>query len=439
MWWRNHALKVDALTSHRNRRAGPTRDYNVHARQPSRPARKLTINAMSMLHGFPGAGIRPYRRPWYIATGLKLTRWRRKLRVLLRANAIAMICRRFASKNIERPARKLGLPVQPHGIILAYHRVANCEADPQSLCVTPRHFAEHLDVIQKDFDVISLQDLVRRLSARESVSGTVAITFDDGYADNLYEAKPLLERYEVPATVFVTSSYVNSPSEFWWDELERLLLQLGTLPPTLDLEIDGREYFWSLGDDARYERTAFERNRTWHASERSTPTRRHGLYRSLHMILQGLDFPQREEVLDKLRAWVDKDRNGRPSHLPLTEEETIALATGDLVEIGAHTATHPVLSMLPIAKQKGEIQKSKERLERVLERPIRSFAYPYGSLSDYKGETVRAVQEMGFACACSTFANVVRDGCDRFQLPRVVVRDWDGEEFGEQLHTWAHR
>jgi peptidoglycan/xylan/chitin deacetylase (PgdA/CDA1 family) len=370
---------------------------------------------------------------------LKLNRWRRKLGVLSQPNALGMFWRRFATKNIEWPARKLRRPIQSHGIILAYHRVANLEGDPQSLCVAPRHFAEHLDIIQKNFHVLSLQDLVKRLSARESLSGTVAITFDDGYADNLHGAKPLLDRFGVPATVFVTSSYVTSATEFWWDELERLLLQVGTLSPTLHLHVSGHDYFWDLGDDAQYESTAFERNRAWSVKDRSTPTRRHDLYRSLHMILYGLNSPQREDVLDKLRAWAVKDCIGRPTHLPLTQEETVALARDDLVEIGAHTATHPVLSMLPIAEQRIEIQRSKERLEQILERPIRSFAYPYGSLSDYKGETVRAVQEMGFECACSTFTNVVRDGSDPFQLPRFIVRDWDGEEFGGQLRAWTHR
>lgn len=371
--------------------------------------------------------------------GLKVSHWRRKLGVLLRPNAVGMVWRRFASTSIERPVRKLGFPVQAHGIILAYHRVANAEGDPQALCVTPRHFAEHLDVMRRGFRVLSLQDMVRRLRARASLSGTVAITFDDGYADNLHNAKPLLERYDAPATVFVVSTYVNSFTEFWWDELERLLLQVGTMSPTLHLQVAGRRYRWDLGDDARYDARSCEHNRTWHVTERYTPTRRHDLYRSLHMILYPLNSAQREDVLVKLRAWAETGRRGRATHLPLTEEQTVALAADDLIEVGAHTATHPVLSMLPMAEQRIEIQKSKERLEQILERPIRSFAYPYGSLSDYKGETVKAVREMGFDCACSTFANVVGDGCDRFQLPRFVVRDWDGEEFDGQLQAWSHR
>ena len=68
------------------------------------------------------------------------------------------------------------------------------------------------------------------VSGGDVPSAGVVVTFDDGYADNFHNAKPLLERYEIPATVFVTTGYLQDQREFWWDELERILLQPGTLP-----------------------------------------------------------------------------------------------------------------------------------------------------------------------------------------------------------------
>jgi peptidoglycan/xylan/chitin deacetylase (PgdA/CDA1 family) len=80
----------------------------------------------------------------------------------------------------------------------------------------------------------------------------VVVTFDDGYADNLHHAKPLLERYGIPATVFVTSDYIGQEHEFWGDKLERLLLQPGALPQTLQLQVNGTAYQWSLGEAAYF-------------------------------------------------------------------------------------------------------------------------------------------------------------------------------------------
>src|SRR5206468_2122855 len=128
---------------------------------------------------------------------------------------------------------KLGMTVQTGAIILTYHRIADPDSDPLLLSVSPSCFADHLNVIRKHYRAISLQDLVQRLTRRETLSGLVAVTFDDGYADNLQRAKPMLERYEVPATVFVASDAVGRVTEFPWDELERLLLQPGEVPQTL--------------------------------------------------------------------------------------------------------------------------------------------------------------------------------------------------------------
>src|SRR5262245_19306871 len=109
-------------------------------------------------------------------------------------------------------------------LILLYHRIAEPAADPFDLCVTPQHFAEHLEQLRRHHRIISLTELSQRLASGATLRHTVVLTFDDGYADNLHHAKPLLERYDAPATVFVTSGYVGQDREFWWDELERLLL-----------------------------------------------------------------------------------------------------------------------------------------------------------------------------------------------------------------------
>jgi peptidoglycan/xylan/chitin deacetylase (PgdA/CDA1 family) len=142
---------------------------------------------------------------------------------------------------------------------------------------------------------------------------------------------------------------------------------------------------------------------------------------------------ERREALDELNVWAGTRPEDRPEDGILSTDELVALAKGGFVEIGSHTVTHPVLSALPAALQKDEVQQSKASLEEVLGRAVTSFAYPYGARCNYTDETVKIVQEAGYACACSTLEGVVERDADRFQLPRIQVQDWDGEEFAKWL------
>ena len=109
------------------------------------------------------------------------------------------------------------------------------------------------------------------------------------------------------------------------------------------------------------------------------------------------------------------------------------LAEGGLVEVGAHTVSHAQLSALPIDQQREEIGQSKTQLERILARPVSAFAYPYGSRLDYTSQTVTAVRAAGFTAACSNFPEGLSRRTDRFQLPRLIVGDTDGDAFEQRL------
>jgi len=280
-----------------------------------------------------------------------------------------------------------------------------------------------------------LQQLSQALLDGNLPDRSVVVTFDDGYADNLRNAKPRLERYDVPATVFVSSGYLGHEQEFWWDELDRLLLQPGTLPERFDLVVDGSTYQWELGEAAHYSKEASRHHRRWRAW-REAPSARHSLYSSLWELLQPMTEGERRRVLHELQGWAGAEPAGRPSHRLLSPEELIDLAQGGQIEVGAHTVNHPALSALTPALQRDEILESKARLEEILSRPVTSFAYPYGRLSDYTAETVGIVREAGFACSCSNFAGLVKRFTDPFQLPRVQVQDWDGDEFARRLSRW---
>ena len=320
-------------------------------------------------------------------------------------------------------------------LILLYHRVARLKSDPWGLAVTPGRFAEHLRVLRKHARPMQLAELPLALRDGRLPDRSVVVTFDDGYADNLHNAKPLLERHDVPATVFVASGFVGRNREFWWDELARLLLRPGTLPDRLSLSVDGVAHQWELGEAAKYTVEEFRRHRGWRAWNRN-PTPRHSLYISLCDLLRPISEEERQRKLDELRGWVIGAPERRPNHRPLSSGEISRLRQGGLVEVGAHTVTHPVLSTLPPASQRREIAKSKARLEQILGRPVTSFAYPYGKPHDYTAETIDIVRRTGFGCVCSTFAGVVRLSSDPFQLPRVYVRNWDGDRLAQRLGKW---
>jgi peptidoglycan/xylan/chitin deacetylase (PgdA/CDA1 family) len=120
----------------------------------------------------------------------------------------------------------------------------------------------------------------------------------------------------------------------------------------------------------------------------------------------------------------------------LTQDELVALGSGRLIEIGAHTVTHSLLAAASTARQRDEIQQSKDELERVLQRPATSFAYPFGKRGDYTEETVDLVRASGFCAACSNFPGVVTRDTDMYQLPRMFMGNWSGNEFAAQLNAW---
>jgi peptidoglycan/xylan/chitin deacetylase (PgdA/CDA1 family) len=338
--------------------------------------------------------------------------------------------------RIIAPWRKLRPRARPIGLILLYHRVAAPATDPQLLSVTPERFAGHMAYLSRHFEVVSLHELVGRRAKGDVGSRVVAVTFDDGYADNLLQAKPILEFHNVPATVFVATATLETGAALWWDELEHLLLHPSLLPHSLSLDVDGQRFEWDLGGDAQLTDEQFQAHRKWNVLRREDPTQRHRLYRSLCRLLRPMTEDTRQRTLSILRAWTgrakDRDRDVRM----LRGEDVRCLASGRWVEIGAHTVSHPVLGGLTLDVQRREIGSSKQCLEAMVGRPVKTFAYPYGTKADYTNATAALVEEQGFALACSNYPEAVTRSSDVYQLPRFVVRDWSEARFANRLAAW---
>src|SRR5262245_22846602 len=196
-------------------------------------------------------------------------------------------------------ASRLRYRLRPKALILAYHRVADLATDPFRLAVTPDHFAEHLQAIREYASPVTLRQLTRSSGAGRVPRRAVVVTFDDGYADNLHAALPLLERHDIQATVFIASGYVGGSGEFWWDELERLVLCPVELPGLLRLRVGEESHHFELGDASRYSNGDREARGSWRYSEEAPHHPRQRLFCSLYKLLIELSADAREGAMQQ--------------------------------------------------------------------------------------------------------------------------------------------
>jgi peptidoglycan/xylan/chitin deacetylase (PgdA/CDA1 family) len=293
-----------------------------------------------------------------------------------------------------------------------------------------------LEILSNHYHPCSLGQLLEYLQRREIPPGLVAVTFDDGYADNLYNAKPLLESFNIPASVFVSAGYMDSGQEFWWDALERVLLNPGTLPTIVHIIGNTINLRMEMGGAANYSEHEYEFHRNWNVLEKSTPTTRHHYYKQLHSLLLPLSHQDRRAVIVQLLDSSCKQDKARDSHRPLTPSELKELAQGMLVEVGGHTVNHCLLSAISKDDQIAEINFGKTRLEEVLGVPVTHFSYPYGTTDSYTQETIEEVRRAGYLSACANFSGSVTKSSSQWELPRRLVRNYDGEIFERQIRNW---
>lgn len=297
-------------------------------------------------------------------------------------------------------------------IILLYHRVADLPSDPEMLAVTPMNFLRHMEFIKQEFPIVRFDEDWSNVK-----KPAVAVTFDDGYADNVLEALPVLEKVGVPATFFISSGHLGTDRIFWWNRLENILLQDGYFPSTFTL------------DDVR-------NKRTW---DTGTSEQRKMLYSALFILMLKATPVQREGWLNQLEQWAGLINREGDIHRSMTQDEIKRLAVSPWTTIGAHTVTHSALSALNEEQQRQEILTSKQDLENLTGMKITTFSYPFGRKRDYNRASVRLCREAGFVKAASNFPGQVHRWTDLYQLPRHLVRNWDIETFAVEMKSFWTR
>lgn len=289
---------------------------------------------------------------------------------------------------------------------LQYHRVLpslNYEADfnPNvSTIVAAELFEEQIRFIAAKCNCISLSEATNALLAGELRPNSVIVTFDDGYKDNMIYALPVLKKYNVPATIYITTGFPDNTCVLWWYELNSILKNIDFI----DVAWNGQEYSWQLKDKtAKYE-----------------------AFVDMRKLFIGASIDEQEELLGLLRAKADVNRTVFKEEA-LSWSEIESLDKEPLIEIGAHTVNHPVLNKLSRPKALEEINGSKVRLEQVLGHSVDSFAYPFGSHVEVGKREFDFVKELGFKSGVtSRFGHIQTEHKDHvFALPRVYISHYD--------------
>ncbi|MGY1735359.1 polysaccharide deacetylase family protein [Geodermatophilus sp. SYSU D00684] len=288
-------------------------------------------------------------------------------------------------------------------VVLMYHRVAAPARDPYGLAVHPDRFAAHVEELSRRGGVVPLEDLTATRSARQ-----IAVTFDDGYADNATVAAPLLAAAGLPATWFITAGRLGR-RRFWWDRLADGLL--GGPATSADVTVAGRDLWLDL---------------------RTREARRTAL-RFVHRLLRPLPPDLLEDGVDDVLRSLGALPHGDEDGVTMTPDQLRRLADLPLQEVGAHTRTHLQLRDQSEDLQREEVLGSVHDLTALLGRPVRTFAYPFGSAGAVGSLAPRLVAEAGCTLACGTDPGPVGRRSDRYRLPRLNVQDWDGATFAARL------
>ena len=337
-------------------------------------------------------------------------------------------------KSVAWRLRMASQSIRPHGLVFCYHRVAEPDADPFELAVSPKHFAEQMEVLRSFGPRMNFGDFAARLTSGHAPRRTVCVTFDDGYQDNLDVALPILAATDTPATVFVVSGTVGAKRTFWWDSLVDVFLSPGRLPEALELRVNGTTRRWELGEVADYSVEAARTGAGWIANRKPPRDPRQNTMLEVWSFLCGQTTEEAERLADEIAGWAGVPRAMNPGAHPVDLEALQRLAASAGVEIGGHTVTHPRLPMLIPDRRLAEMRDSRVALGEMIGREIISFAYPFG---DHCPETARLAREAGYQAACSTWGGPAVPDDDPMRIPRIIVGDWDGDRFAHELRNYT--
>lgn len=278
--------------------------------------------------------------------------------------------------------------------IFIYHQILN-EFDPMRPDEsTAERFDWQMALVKRHFTPLTLSDAVVRLKNGTLPPNAVCITFDDGYLNNLTVAQPILEKYQIPATIYIATAF-SEGLNMWNDRVLYLFSQ--TLCDEINISPEGKSL----------------KLEEW-------GSRRANAYETL-VKLKYLEPKQRLEKVNQL--YLINPAIDEQEKLMMTPKQVATISKSGF-EIGAHTHTHPILSVLDIDEQRNEILRSKQLLEEWTGQAVKHFAYPNGIWEkDLDHKTVSIVEELGFESAVITNWGMATRDTSNYLLPRFTP--WD--------------
>lgn len=289
------------------------------------------------------------------------------------------------------------------GTILTFHRVRPALPDGfqpnSSLEITPEFLDEVIGRLSgAGFDLVTLDEMHRRLVEQDFGRRFIALTFDDGYRDNRDFALPILQRHGAPATLYLPSSFAEGTGELWWIELERAIAASDSIEVMLDGEM---RRFDTATDAAKDE--AFT---TIYWSLRSLP-----------------DEQDMRRICRELALAAGVDAAGICREICMDWDEIAAFAADPLITIGAHTDTHIQVAKASADVARREMEVGAARIEERLGARPKHFAYPVGDPSSAGPRDFALAADLGFLTATTTRPGVLfpEHSGHLTALPRISV------------------
>ena len=293
----------------------------------------------------------------------------------------------------------------PELLVLGYHRILpnthpEFEVMEPGMRVRPETLDMHIQVLKKYFEIVDLNDWVKRVKSNKTVPNkAVALTFDDGWVDNYEYAYPILKHHGVLATIFLVSSMVGTNKQFWSERVSNILSYI----KNNDMKVcDGNQIKW-------FEQFQFDFRDEGSFGECGVSA----------LISRLKQLPD-HEIYESLAAFSGVENQFFSSICMLNKEQLLEMAASGLVSYGAHTRSHYRLNKITDAGLlEDEILGSKQDIESMLNIEVNGFCYPNG---DFNNETLDVLSDE-FQYACTTRKGWNSTKSDLLLLNRILLHD----------------